>query len=119
MKPTFAKLCALVTTDLFQFAAVKNELSRDHCQQLKDAVEIVLEDHYLEAVFQNLGKLNSQVWLEKTISDDANFIFDATKLRAMIFEQAGVPQNHIKAKLFRAAKTHGIKKVSDENMLFK
>ena len=90
LPPVFSKLCALVTTELFDFSSVKNKVSRSACQSLSDTFEVILEDFWLEAVFESQGKLHHEVWLEKVKSKAGNFIFDAALLRSMIFEQAGV-----------------------------
>ena len=53
MRPNFARLCAMVTTDLFEFTAghVPGFYYDEEKEKLLESVEVVLEDVWLEAVY--------------------------------------------------------------------
>ena len=56
-------MCQLVTTDLFDFSTVKCEYSEDERNDLEEAIESVLDNQLLEALFGNTTTIQYEVWL--------------------------------------------------------
>lgn len=95
LAPAFAKMCKLVTTDVFNFSTVKCKYDEDERISLEEASEPVLEDQLLDALYGFSSTLQNEVWLEK-ITKEGKWVFDATQLRAKLFESAQVATKHIK-----------------------
>lgn len=89
-------MCALVTTELFDFASsVKVEYTDGEKKELNDAAEVVLEDQWLEEMYGAASTLQNEAWIEK-ISKAGKWVFDAAELRARLFKESAVTVKHIK-----------------------
>ena len=97
--PVFNKVCEFVTSNVFQLAfdlnGVENVYSEDEVGKLisEDIIEILREDQWLEEVFGAQSRLQNDEWVAK-VSKEANWIFDADKLRKKIFAAAEVTMRH-------------------------
>ena len=90
--PIFDKMCALACWELFEIAQQVGEVpeliySDEEVKVLKEQVEVVREDQYLEDVYGVLAKLDNEPWLEKN-SKAANWVFNTVQLRKRMFEAA-------------------------------
>ena len=63
----------------------------DVCESLKEQIETVREDNWLEDVYGPQSRLTNEDWLEK-VTTDGVWIFDPEQLRTKIFEAASVEQ---------------------------
>jgi len=95
MEMMFEKLCELSSYGLF--AVKTDELSTDYTEeeieQLKQSVEEVREDQFLEEIYGNRAHLDKSEWLDK-ISNEVNWIFDSAKIRQRLFLSANIEQRH-------------------------
>ena len=95
LAPLFESLCLLVTNDLFDAASsvdgVDKPYGDDVCESLKEQIETVREDNWLEDVYGAQSRLLNEDWLEKVCTDGA-WVFDPEQLRTKIFEAASVEQ---------------------------
>ena len=53
-------------------------------------VEDIREDVWVENVWGLNSTLSNTEWLKRVVDEDGKWIFSAVKLRAVIFEKAGV-----------------------------
>ena len=98
LKPAFKKMCALVTTELFDLAHLKIQYSTADKKKLVKAAEELLdgdEGSWLDAVYGSSSTQVNAKWLEK-VTSDGKWIFDATYVRAKLFELAQVQVKHMK-----------------------
>ena len=95
MAPTFEKLCTFATMDVFGMAEdeVERIYSTEKEEQLKEQIEVVLEDDWLEEVYGSASRLENDVWL-KALQGKAGWVFDSTELRRRLFEKAGLSIQH-------------------------
>ena len=91
----FRKLCGLASFELFslhneQVGAIYTEYE---IEQIKEAVEVVREDQYLEDVFGARTSLDKEDWLEKMVNE-AKWAFSSTQLRQRLLDVAGIVPRH-------------------------
>ena len=60
---------------------------------MKEAVEVVREDQYLEDVFGDKAALDKNVWLDK-MNTIATWVFDSSKIRDRLLEAAEIEVKH-------------------------
>ena len=79
----------------FDLNGVENVYSEDEVAKLisEDTTEILREDQWLEEVFGAQSRLQNDEWVAK-VSKEANWIFDADKLRKKMFAAAEVAMRH-------------------------
>lgn len=100
--PVFAKVCSLVTKDLFQFAnahgGASNIYDETECNNMidKTMLEELREDEWLEEVYGAQSRLDNEVWLNKVADKKgkASWIFEPCKLRDKLMEKASVQKRH-------------------------
>ena len=90
--PIFEKICALASWELFEIAQQSGEVSEaiyneSEITSLKNQVEVLREDQYLEDVFGVMSKLDNEPWIAKN-SKEANWVFNTVQIRKRLFEQA-------------------------------
>lgn len=111
----FNKICEFATIDVFNLAAasaVKNKWSNkdsgvgklpgprllyssQEVASLREAMEAVREEVWIEALHGQMSTLLNDTWLEKvTKLPDCKFIFNASQLRAKLFAKANVEVRH-------------------------
>ena len=98
LKPAFKKMCALVTTELFDLAHLKIQYSTADKKKLVKAAEELLDGDdgsWLDAVYGNNSTLVNAKFLEQ-VTSVGKWIFDAAHVRAKLFELAKVQVKHIK-----------------------
>ena len=95
MAPTFEKLCTFATMDVFGMAEdeVERIYSTEKEEQLKEQIEVVLEDDWLEEVYGSASRLENEAWL-KAVQGKAGWVFDSSELRRRLFEKAGLSIQH-------------------------
>ena len=77
MEAIFEKLCGLACYELFTIVDdVEQFYSEEEMEKIKEAVEDVREDQYLEQVFGDEAKLDKNVWLDK-MNTTASWVFDS------------------------------------------
>ena len=69
------------------------EYTDDECEKLKEAIEPLREDKWLEEVFGVVSRLKSDLWAEK-VSTTANWIFNCSETRKKLFHEAEVTPRH-------------------------
>ena len=85
--PVFEKIVKFATVDVFALAELTGSVSpkiysEEEEQQLvsDELVEGMREDGFLETVFGTSSRISSDAWVQKVLKE-ANYLFDATKLR--------------------------------------
>jgi len=90
------------TIDVFNFPTSKlprNPYSEEEMNRISNAIEVVLEDVWIEALYGNKSTLLNDAWLEKVSkTKEGKFVFNATKLREALFDKANVEIKHLKTK---------------------
>jgi len=94
LKPTFKKMCALATTELFDFSHLKISYSAGDRKEIEDSVEILLEEKWLEDMYGASSTLQNDAWMEK-IQKEGKWIFDSADVRARLFAEAKVAVKHM------------------------
>lgn len=72
-----------------------NQYSAEEQESLEGVFEDVSEEDWLEVIYGSNSNLTNHVWLEKVISPEGRYVFDATIMRAKIFATASVTPKHI------------------------
>ena len=94
IEPVFEKLCGLASFELFAFPNAAGQIYDDaECEQLREQVELVREDQYLEDVYGASSRLKSEEWLAK-MGKEARWVFDSKELRKRLLEAASVEAKH-------------------------
>jgi len=92
MEPTFRKMCALSTVELFIWAHDITGFESpfaDQYQTIRDVHEDMREDIFLEAIYGNETKLDNEVWVKKIV-ETGKYVFNSKDLRKMIFKQCSI-----------------------------
>ena len=76
---------------------VESLYSTEEASKLEQAFEDLAEDDWLEVVYGPASSLPNEEWLDQVMSPEGRFVFDATVMRAKIFEKASVSVKHIDA----------------------
>ena len=94
MELIFEKLCGLACYELFTIADELEQIyTEEEIGKLKEAVEVVREDQYLEDVFGDKAALDKNVWLDK-MNTIATWVFDSSKIRDRLLEAAEIEVKH-------------------------
>ena len=79
LEPIFLKLCAMASWEFFelayQYGGVDQIYTDDEITSLKEQVETIREDQYLEDVYGSISKLDNEPWLAKN-SKEAAWVFN-------------------------------------------
>ena len=71
--PIFDKMCAMAAWEFFdiaaQFGGVQKFYSDDEVESLKEQIETIREDQYLEDVYGQVSKLDNEPWLAKNAKE--------------------------------------------------
>ena len=59
-----------------------------------DTMDALIEDQFLETVFEANSRLNAEEWLEKVAQKEAKWIFTVDEFRSKVLEQSGVDKKH-------------------------
>ena len=96
-KPTFEKMCSLVTYDLWEFASarVPNQYSEGDADAIKEIIEDEAEDGIQEIIYGPASTKTNEEWLERIMSKEARFMFDAAELRARLHTRSQVEAKHM------------------------
>lgn len=91
--PVFEKMCGLATWEIFAFTA-QNDFAKEYYndgvhEQLKDQVETLREDHFIEDVYGIQSKLKSEEWLE-AMEDKCAWVLNPIELRKRLLALAEV-----------------------------
>jgi len=91
----------LACWEIFDIAKSAGEVTEaiytdDECEKLKEQVEILREDQYLEDVYGVQSKLDNEPWLAKN-AKEANWVFNTVSLRKRLFEAAEIEMRHFNA----------------------
>ena len=94
LAPVFEKLVGLASFELFECQdSVGGIYSEDEIGTLKDNVELLREDIYLEAVYGATSRLQNEEWLDKH-KKEAKWVFEPMELRKRLFEVSEVGMRH-------------------------
>lgn len=92
--PVFDKLCGLASFELFTCQKVVDEIyTADECNQMKEDVEALREDKYLEDVFGANSRMESEDWVQAHVKA-AKWIYDSAELRKRLFEISDLEARH-------------------------
>lgn len=92
--PAFDKLCGLACFELIACQdKVESIYSEEELENLKEQVELLREDQYLEDVYGTASRLTNDEWLKK-MSKEAKWLFDPVEVRKRLFEAAEVEVRH-------------------------
>lgn len=83
IEPTFKKMCAFCTVDLFKWAHEFTGVEcpfEDNLSSLVSCNEDLREDVFLEAIYGQETKLDNEIWLKK-ICESGKWIFNSKDLR--------------------------------------
>ena len=67
--------------------------TEEECDRLREQVEDLREDQYLEDVFGMTGYLETEDWM-KVMCKKGKWIFDSTEVRKRIFKLAEIEVRH-------------------------
>ena len=95
LKPTFKKMCALVTCELFDFSGLKVSYEKADRKELESSALSLMEDQWLEDMYGSASTLQNEAWVEQ-MKRVGKWIFDASELRARLFKESGVEVKHLK-----------------------
>ena len=94
MEAIFEKICGLACYELFTFAEELEQLyTEEEIEKIKEAVETVREDQYLESVFGNKAAIDKNEWLDK-MNTIATWVFDTGKIRERLLDTAEIEIKH-------------------------
>lgn len=100
-KPNFIRLASLCTNEIFKLAHELGEEVPDYyedneCDKMinSDNMDALIEDQFLETVFEANSRLNAEEWLEKVAQKEAKWIFTVDEFRSKVLEQSGVDKKH-------------------------
>ena len=92
--PVIEKLCGLASFELFQCQSQVGEIyTASECDSLKEKVEDLREDQYLEDVFGPASRLETEEWVQ-AMCTKADWIFDSKQLRKRLLELAEIEPRH-------------------------
>ena len=95
-EPVWRKIVEFCTTDLFDMAKeVKTKYSDAEAKQIEDVIEEMSED-FLDLMYGNNSSLKNDAWLEKILSAECIYVFDAAEIRRIAFEKSNVTVKHMK-----------------------
>ena len=95
MEPVFAKLCGLACFELFICQNDVPELyTEEECEEMKEQVDLIREDQFLDDVFGYDSTLDNALWLEK-MCKEAAWVFDSAQLRKRLLEAASIEEKHV------------------------
>ena len=88
-KPNFVRLASLCTRDIFKLAhelgdEVPDYYDDEECGNMvtADNMDVLIEDKFLETVFEANSRLNAEEWLKKVAEKEARWIFTVDEFRA-------------------------------------
>ena len=89
----FEKMCAFSTWDLFRVTA-ENEFVDSFYKEadflrIKGQVGNLLEDHFMDVVFDVNSKIDKEVWVSK-VSKHCTWSFSAVEVRKKLFALASI-----------------------------
>ena len=96
LAPVFTQICAFSTWGLFEVTAEHGFIPDNYSDQtdaLKEQVETVQEDQFVEDVFGISSKLENQLWID-TVSEKVYWVLDAVEIRKRLMEAAGIEAKH-------------------------
>ena len=97
LNPVFDKICAMCCWEMFtsgaQIGGIESIYSDDDSNGLKEQVEALREDVFLEEVFGVQSRLDNAEWLD-AVSKKANWVFNPVQLRKKLFELASLEDKH-------------------------
>ena len=97
----FDKVCGLVTYELFTLATSVEALPQfymdDELESMRDQVQNIREQEFLENLFGYRSRLDNKEWQERLVSK-VDWVLKPEKLRAMILEIAEIEPIHHESK---------------------
>ena len=94
LPPVFEKLCGLVSFELFKCQEeVADFYTEEECERLKDQIENVQEDQYLEDIFGMAAYLDTEDWM-KAMCKKGSWIFNSVEMRKRLFAAAELESRH-------------------------
>ena len=81
-----------------EFGGISPFYEDEEIATLKEQVETIREDQYLEDVYGSVSKLDNDPWLAKN-SKEAAWVFNTVQLRKRLFESASIEMKHFNAQV--------------------
>ena len=100
LEPIFQKILELSVWGLMQqcveLGVVEELYSSDDIESMKEQIETIREDQFLEDIYGIQSKLSNAEWL-KAMKEKGHYIFNTAELRKRVLAAASIEAKHLNA----------------------